>query len=273
MIPKIIHQIWYQGEDKIPLDYPNYSKSWKVLNADFKYMFWDEQKIIKLIYNNYPHLIKKFNEYPKMIQRIDFAKYIILHHYGGVYIDIDSECFKPISNLLNDKDVLLVELDMSLFSKILIYKKIHGYALQNGVMAGAKKNPFWMHCINLLLKEDLNKKYYETELLYVFRTTGPLILTNAYNEYRDKKNIRIVPHNIVDPLSWCEYEKYECDKKSCGNIFPDAYSLHHYGSKSEHSWTSKTEKTIGLWFCKYDKYLLLICIIIIFTIILYCVNK
>ena len=45
MIPHIIHQIWFQGEDNIPKKYPNYSKSWKEMNPKFKYIFWDGEKI------------------------------------------------------------------------------------------------------------------------------------------------------------------------------------------------------------------------------------
>ena len=92
MIPHIIHQIWFQGEDNIPKKYPNYSKSWKEMNPKFKYIFWDGEKMEKLIREKYPWFLKRYNEYPNMIQRIDSAKYFIMHQYGGILPDLDCEC-------------------------------------------------------------------------------------------------------------------------------------------------------------------------------------
>ena len=45
MIPKIIHQIWLQGEDKIPPELSEHYASCKRINNDFEHIFWDETKI------------------------------------------------------------------------------------------------------------------------------------------------------------------------------------------------------------------------------------
>jgi mannosyltransferase OCH1-like enzyme len=34
------------------------------------------------------------------IEKADVFRYLALHHYGGVYADMDTSCFKPISPLL-----------------------------------------------------------------------------------------------------------------------------------------------------------------------------
>ena len=75
MIPHIIHQIWFQGEDNIPKKYPNYSKSWKEMNPKFKYIFWDGEKMEKLIKEKYPWFLKRYNEY----RIIKMVIYIILY--------------------------------------------------------------------------------------------------------------------------------------------------------------------------------------------------
>ena len=43
--------------------------------------------IKRLLKDNYPKYLKTYNAFPLMIQKIDFAKYVILYHYGGIYID------------------------------------------------------------------------------------------------------------------------------------------------------------------------------------------
>lgn len=281
MINKIIHQIWFQGEKNIPKSYPDYTKSWKNENTKYgyKYMFWDESKIINLLVSFYPQLFNKFNSLPKMIQKVDMAKLIILYHYGGIYIDIDLECFKPLENLLKeycaDKNVMLIEFNVNFFEKFIAFKKIYGTVVQNNFMGCKKQHPFIKHCINMLLNEDLEKGYFESSIYYVFRTTGPGLVTKSYTSYVNKDDIVIVPYQKMDPLSWCNYELNECSKKSCKNQFPKAYAIHHYGSKhSTHNWNDNIEKNIGLICCKYKKWLqTFIVIIFVLTVIILSKNK
>ncbi len=54
-----------------------------------------------------------------MIQKIDFAKYCIIYTYGGVYVDMDSECLKSIDGLFTGKKIYFVDLDTDIFEKLL----------------------------------------------------------------------------------------------------------------------------------------------------------
>lgn len=273
MIPKIIHQIWYQGENNIPDSYPNYRKSWKRLHPNYKYILWDKDSIIKLILDHYPHLYNKFNSYPKMIQKIDMAKYIIMYHYGGIYADVDSECLKSMDNLIKDKEVVLLKYDPIMLEKILAYHVFTGITLQTHIFASQPKHSFWKHVINTLLNEAINKKILETELYYIMRTTGPKLVTKAYHTYPFKKNITLLDKATIDPISWCDYETYNCANTNCGKLFPNAYAIHHYGSKHDtHNWSSNKEKMLGMFYCKY-KYKIYIIILLIILIIIYLLYK
>ena len=44
-----------------------------------------------------------------MVQKIDLAKYIIIYHYGGVYIDMDMDCVKDLTKLINPKNLIIYE--------------------------------------------------------------------------------------------------------------------------------------------------------------------
>jgi mannosyltransferase OCH1-like enzyme len=269
MIPKIIHQIWWQGEDNIPKTYPNHTTSWKTINKDYKYYFWDEQKIKKLLKSYPKNIQKRFNEYPRMIQKIDMAKFIILHTYGGLYVDIDSECIKPINDLLKNKKIVLIEMNISGLEKLFSFGYLNGLALQNGVMAGQKNHYFWIHCLNSLVNEDITQRIYEPHFRYILRTVGPALLTEAYKKYPNKKQITIISHNLVDPVSWCNYETLNCANKSCKQYYPNAYTIHHYGSKSStNNWTDNLEQKVGFVFCKYRQEIHII-VILIFLIIIY----
>ncbi len=41
---------------------------------------------------HYPWFLPTYLSYPYTIQRVDVLRYFILHHYGGIYIDLDMGC-------------------------------------------------------------------------------------------------------------------------------------------------------------------------------------
>jgi mannosyltransferase OCH1-like enzyme len=268
----VLHQIWWQGRDKVPADYPNHSQSWIDLNPSFRYMFWDERSITKLV-REYPQPVQvAFDGLPHMIQKIDMAKFLILHKYGGLYVDMDSECLKPIAELLQSSQIVLVQINVNMLAKFLGYGKLTGDMLQNGIMAGAKQHPFWMYCIKCLMDEDKTQGLLETRLKYIFRTTGPGLLTKAYNSYKEHKpgEIKMLPHTLVDSVSYCDYELYKCATQNCAKRFPNAYSIHHFGSKSKKSsWLSANERWISVLYCRYQNVITPLVWIVAFVVAYY----
>jgi|JI10StandDraft_1071094.scaffolds.fasta_scaffold334730_2 mannosyltransferase OCH1-like enzyme len=258
-IPLILHQIWWQGRDKVPKDYPNHSQSWINLNPTFKYMFWDERNITQLVKEFPSHIQQAFNGLPHMIQKIDMAKFLILHKHGGLYVDMDSECLKPVQELLTSSQVVLVQINVNMLAKFLGYGRLTGDMLQNGIMAGTRQHPFWMYCIKCLMEEDKTQRVLETRLKYIFRTTGPGLLTRAYNSAKlngQAAGIKMLPHELVDSVSYCDYEVYKCATQNCAKRFPNAYSIHHFGSKSKRSsWLSDNERWISVLYCRYQNWI------------------
>ena len=99
MIPKIMHQIWYQGEGKIPSKLKDYRANCKKINKGYKQYIWDGEMIERFIEDNYPQYSEVYKSFPMMIQKIDFAKYLILHFYGGVYVDMDVVCLLSLIHI------------------------------------------------------------------------------------------------------------------------------------------------------------------------------
>lgn len=92
-IPKIIHQIWIGGN--LPKAYHGWSGSWRRLNKDWEYRFWDEKSIRKLGLKN----DRAFRMSPSYGVKSDIARYEILDRFGGVYADTDFECLKPLDEI------------------------------------------------------------------------------------------------------------------------------------------------------------------------------
>ena len=92
-IPKIIHQIWLGSP--FPEVYRNYQQSWLANHPDWEYYLWTDADIAALGLEN-REFYDTSNNYG---ERSDIARYEILYRFGGVYVDVDYECLKPLDKL------------------------------------------------------------------------------------------------------------------------------------------------------------------------------
>ncbi len=90
-IPKIIHQIWI-GPKKFPSKYYKWVSTWKKHNPSWIYKFWTESNIRELKLKNQ----KKIDASSNIGYKTDLIRYEILKKFGGLYIDTDFECIRPI---------------------------------------------------------------------------------------------------------------------------------------------------------------------------------
>ena len=87
LVPRIVHQIWLQGEHKSPIPVTELQNlPWG--NA-VKHEFWDEQRITHLVETQYSAYASWFSRIPMLMIKVDVARGFLLHHFGGVYVDID----------------------------------------------------------------------------------------------------------------------------------------------------------------------------------------
>ena len=102
LIPKRIHQIWWQGFENVPNKYKNYLKSWKNNHKPPKWeiIYWNKYHFENKILSKYPIYSNIYKKLPLMIQKIDFAKYLILYHMGGIYVDVDTISEKSLEGFL-----------------------------------------------------------------------------------------------------------------------------------------------------------------------------
>jgi hypothetical protein len=93
MIPKVIHRIVGFGNNQ---GFNEQLQSLELQNPDFKIIDWSEDQIIDLM-NDVE--LKIFQSYKKLIQKIDYARYIVLKYNGGFYCDTDVTFHKPIIDI------------------------------------------------------------------------------------------------------------------------------------------------------------------------------
>lgn len=89
MIPKIIHYCWF-GKGKKNRLIKRCIRSWKKRMPDYEIICWNEDNFD---YTSVP-FVKEAYEQKKWAFVADYVRLYALFHYGGIYLDTDSEVYK-----------------------------------------------------------------------------------------------------------------------------------------------------------------------------------
>lgn len=175
MIPKIIHQIAPIDESRWHPVWKECQQSWKDNFPNFEYVLWnDENDLRNLVKDNYPQFLREYDSWPYHIMRIDFARFCILHKYGGIYTDMDIYCYQNFYHLLNPNDVYLLEAWREL-----------GELVQNSIMISPENHDFWMECCEESIRgldDILDISIRNDRQLFILNAFGPLFLTKMISE-------------------------------------------------------------------------------------------
>ena len=224
-IPKIIHQLWI-GSKEIP--YKEYRKSVKKFHPNWEYIMWDEKRLLKEkmiskeLYNfiienpmkpkktDDKVIIEKMKRDP-LLKISDIVRYNILKKYGGVYIDVDILCIKPLDDLIENNEMIVA------FEG---HKRIEGL-VGNSAIGSIPNHPAMIGCINEINKID-KKELAEEQ---AFLVTGPFLLTKELTKYQD---VTIFNHKIFYPILSSKDVKKRL-KNINSSFFKHSYLVHPWG--------------------------------------------
>lgn len=112
MIPKIIHQMWVQGFQSMPENYQQWSNKWKEHHPDWRLMFWDDMSARRMLEKNYPHYVDMYDDLI-VVKKTDFFRLILLHHFGGVWVDTDTYPIRTLESLIQDFNLECYDMTVS----------------------------------------------------------------------------------------------------------------------------------------------------------------
>ena len=184
-IPKHIHQVFF-SVDGAPMSqrYADNQKSWREKHPDFKYTIWNISMVDELINKEYQYIKDLYYSYGHWIRRIDVAKYLVLHHVGGVYFDMDLKCKKRITGLLEDMN----------YTGVLMYRT-WPMGVSNDIMFAEKHHPFWEFVINSL---EAANKFYLFPHAQTMLSTGPTFLSGRYYNFKVQDDFHVYPPAIIN---------------------------------------------------------------------------
>lgn len=208
MIPKIIHQIWI-GPNELPKQEQQWCKTWRDAHPDWEYKLWTNDDLPKDITPQCQATIESV--YPKYACIADVYRYIILSRYGGVYIDTDIECYKPIDELC-DVD----------FLGIIPHERCN--YITNAFFGCIASSEVLMQCVECI------KPVAPEHFKHAYACIGPSFLTAQFckvNKFAlNKNNLEDASFNtsrIINCTNWY-------DKSRNGN----SYMTHHWRASHIH---------------------------------------
>ena len=197
MIPRILHQVWV-GANEMPEEFLGYRESWRRHHPDWEMRLWTEDIL--------PDDFVRPEAYERLrspAERSDIIRLEVLYRFGGVYVDTDVECLRPIDPLLEEGAGFFVG-------------AVQG-KVENAVIAATAGHPV----LERALRELRPVTEYGADPT---RGTGPWFLTALLREYPE---VTIHPQEVFSPMTDGEREH--------------AYAVHHYVSswKTTEHWKEK----------------------------------
>ena len=189
MIPKILHQTW--KTDIVPTGFEGYVQSWRRHNPDWTMMFWNDRMLLEFVATHYPDFLPTFCGYERGVMRADAGRYLLLHHFGGVYADIDCECVAPFDPLLSEDRIVFCK-EPDTHARVQADFRGLPYLLFNGTMASPPGHPFWLHLLSFLPGLAHAKQTIDA--------TGPCVLTSAQLSHADQTAFAIHPPALFCPV-------------------------------------------------------------------------
>lgn len=196
-IPKIIHQTAPSDKSTWHPLWEQCQHSWKENFPDFEYRLWSDEDIDELIKEQYTQFWDMYSNFPAHIMKIDFVRFAILHHCGGIYADMDYYCYQNFYDELSG-------------AAYVVENPYGNDPFENSLMCSAKGAEFFMKCMELSLERYEYTKKVNPDMLtnvsiiskdkkfglvlrpyIVFYITGTQLISSAYRKYK----------YLVSPLS------------------------------------------------------------------------
>ncbi|UNI16793.1 hypothetical protein JDV02_003196 [Purpureocillium takamizusanense] len=169
VVPTIIHQIYHNwkdpGNETIPAIWDAARQTCMDLHKDWEYKLWTEQASRDFIEREYSWFLETYDGFKFPVQRVDALRYLLMRHYGGIYIDLDDGC--------------LTSLEPLLYYPVWVTDGGHG-ALSNNILGAAPNHPFWGLVTESMTRYAWNYPFPYVTISYA---TGQWFLTDMWQRY------------------------------------------------------------------------------------------
>lgn len=167
---KLIHGLWHEGHlpDKC------FADSWREKNPGADVRVWTFAEAERLMRDgSFAWVAETFQRMPFLLQRANVLRVVIVAVLGGIYLDLDMECLRPL-DVWFEKELVLGNAMRS--PRTVVCNAILG--------AAGPRHPLWTHLLHAICLKPANILR-DTDAI---NTSGSLLLTGAVDE------LGLMPH-------------------------------------------------------------------------------
>jgi len=186
----------------MPAHLQAYGQTWVEHHPDWTHGLWSEDTLPTLRNQ------RLFDQAEELVPadavgqfRADIARYELLLEHGGIWVDADLECLRPIGDLVRDADCFA------------------GWERQNVWVGNTILGTVPGHPFLAALVEGLATNVRRRAGSRPNKLSGPQYLTRVYR--RHAKSVTVFGQGLFFPYGWDELDRQ-------GESFPDAYTIHHW---------------------------------------------
>lgn len=197
MIPKVFHSIWL-GSPTMPHRWQQCWQTWATVHPEWSVRVWTDACLP-------PLLPRGFETVADPRQRADMLRYALLFLYGGVYVDVDFECLRPLDALLDGIAAFAASED--------------GQSVSIGILGAEPGHPVFWAALECMPQRRCSGTT-------IGEQTGPAFFTDLVRQ-RGPVDFTVFPAHLFYPYSGqLARQGIAFDPASA----PDAYAVHHWAS-------------------------------------------
>lgn len=224
MIPKTIHYCWF-GNSPFGSIEEKCIESWNRLCPEFEIVRWDESNFDV---NSCDFAARAYRDRNWAFVS-DYARFVILYKYGGIYFDTDVEVVKPLDDLIDRGPFLGLEKKSSASSSIAVAPGLGMGAYSE--MSLLKKAVDYYQSAIYPMNGDKNFINIPTVVDVITRLLIEDGLSLNENSISFCDDFWIYPPEYLSPLDFLTGDLV---------ITPNTYTIHHYAG----SWLSEEQRSL-----------------------------
>ncbi|HEX5852429.1 MAG TPA: glycosyltransferase [Solirubrobacteraceae bacterium] len=191
-IPRTIHRVWL-GEEPMPAEHERFGETFAHSHPSWELRLWSDEDLPGL---DITAAERERARTPSELSNL--VRYEVLRRHGGVYVDTDVDCLRPLTPLLRGLDA---------FAALERPGRVG-----NAVLGSVAGHPAFTRAARLA-RRTLGIGAHSPD------ANGPYFLSLILEQ--EPANVAILPARLFYPYLWDELERRH-------ESFPDAYAVHHW---------------------------------------------
>ncbi len=237
MIPRLIHQIWV-GPKPLPANFAKWGEGIRRAHPGWTYQLWNDASVESLLLEHFPQHLAIYRATKSYSQKSDLARYAILAIKGGLYLDTDCECRRPI-DFIENTDEVIVAPELRTESKKVkeLYRTLRGELYCVWTMLARPGHPLFFAAVEEIAQR-LTRTLSPDPIINAIDQSGPGAFTDVIVRYfAGGGKARIVP----GPWFGCP-DGSTLFRFSRSFMFPELFRTVYIRHRSAVTWVDPKER-------------------------------